>query len=437
MTVERLPPGALARLARTRSAPGDHTALRDGAHSLRLVLLKSLLTRLERHPGAVPRPARERFEEHWRLLERTEARDRRPVRDTLDYPSVGHWLARTLAAPDGDALAGALGHFGAVVASAALRASGSFTLETATPGGVLVLPGAGLAETGTDTVRLTAHGRTARLTAAGRRTGPVLLRVPGRVCGVGPGWRALSALPGSDALVDDLDPYRAPPEGVSRAALPPAPRSETGREPWARHWRAALDLLRATDAERAAEVTALLRCLVPLARSGPYGRAVTRVSATYRVAPGAVLTSAPGTAEDLAEVLVHETQHGKLAVLHDLLPLHRAAPEAVHRVAWRTDPRPLAGVLQGTYAHLALADFWARAAAGRTGTPSARREARARRDSYLRQVAQALPILLESGELTPAGREFTQGMERHLADLGRLRDPSATIGGTSPAGDVR
>ncbi|QSY51090.1 hypothetical protein J3S04_09415 [Streptomyces griseocarneus] len=94
-------------------------------------------------------------------------------------------------------------------------------------------------------------------------------------------------------------------------------------------------------------------------------------------------------------------------------------------------------MLQGTYAHLALADLWARAAAGRTGTPSARREARARRDSYLRQVAQALPILLESGELTPAGREFTQGMERHLADLGRLRDPSAAIGGTSPAGDVR
>ncbi|MFI9205054.1 aKG-HExxH-type peptide beta-hydroxylase [Streptomyces sp. NPDC053048] len=437
MTVARLPHAALARLARTRSAPGDLALLRDGAHSRRLVLLKSLLTRLERRPGAVPGPVRERFEAHWRLLERIEARCPGPVRDTLGYPSVGHWLARTLAAPDGDALARGLGHFGAVTAAAALRAPGPFTLETASPDGTLALPGAGLLETGAPEVRLTSHGRTARLTAAGRRTGPVLLRAPGRITGTGPGWRGLSALPGSDAVLDDLDPYRAPPEGVGHALLPAAPRSATAREPWARHFGAALELMRAADPARAAEVGALLRCLVPLARSGPYGPAAGGVSATHRAAPGAVLASPPDTPAHLAEVLVHETQHSKLAVLHDLLPLHTAPPHAVHHVAWRADPRPLAGVLQGTYAHLALADFWARAARGGANARVARRDAGTRRDSCLEQVAEALPILLESAELTPAGREFTHGMERHLADLGRWRDPSAAIGATSPRRDVQ
>uniref|UniRef100_UPI0020177793 aKG-HExxH-type peptide beta-hydroxylase n=1 Tax=Streptomyces sp. I05A-00742 TaxID=2732853 RepID=UPI0020177793 len=203
--------------------------------------------------------------------------------------------------------------------------------------------------------------------------------------------------------------------GVGRAALPPSDRAAGHGRHWARRWRAALGLLRATDPQRAAETTVLLRCLVPVARPADDARA--EVSATFRAAPGAILATLPRTAADLAEVLVHETQHSKLAVLHDLVPLHDAGPEAVHRVAWRPDPRPLAGVLQGTYAHLALADFWDRAARGGALPGVVRDEARVRRDSYRRQVAEAVPILLESSELTPAGREFATGMERLLARL--------------------
>ncbi|MBT2387559.1 HEXXH motif-containing putative peptide modification protein, partial [Streptomyces sp. ISL-11] len=205
-------------------------------------------------------------------------------------------------------------------------------------------------------------------------------------------------------------------------------------QPWARRWRAALELLRAVDPPRAAEAAALVRCLVPLARDGAY---VPKVSATFRAAPGAVLTTLPETAADLAAVLVHETQHSKLSVLHDLLPLHHARPHAAYRVAWRSDPRPLAGVLQGTYAHLALADFWARAGAGAALPPAERRDARHRADSYRRQVAEALAVLLESSELTPAGGEFARGMRSHLASLAPSVGEPATIGGTSPVGDVR
>ncbi|MEU4208954.1 HEXXH motif-containing putative peptide modification protein [Streptomyces sp. NPDC026206] len=430
-------PAALARLARTRSAPEDVALLLDGAHSRRLVLLKSLLTRLEQRPGAVPGADRERFEAHWRLLERAEARHPRAVRDTLGYPSVGTWLTRALTAPDGDALARCLAHFGSVAAAAALRAGERFTLELAAPGGRLALPGTGLAETGAPALRLTADGRTARLSAGGHRTGPVLLRLPGRTTGTGTGWRGLRRLPGSAACLDDLDPYRAPAQGVGSAALPAATPSQTGAEPWGQRWRAALALLRAADRARAAEVTALLRCVVPLARPAPHGPAGPKVSATFRAAPGAVFATLPDSAADFADVLVHETQHSKLSVLHDLVPLHEAGPGEVYRVAWRPDPRPLAGVLQGTYAHLALADFWARAALRRPPAPGARRGARTRRDSYLRQVAEALPILLESAELTKAGREFVVGMDRHLTSLARSADRPTRISVMSPRGDVR
>ncbi|PPT15096.1 hypothetical protein CYQ11_21430 [Streptomyces cinnamoneus] len=433
-------PSPAGRLARTRSGPEDLAFLLDGLHSRRLVLLKSLLTRLERRPSAVPGHARERFAEHWRLLERAEEHAPLPVRDTLDHPSVGNWLAAALTAADGEPLTRSLDHFGAVAATAALRAGTDFALDLAAPGGILALPGAGLARTGAETVRLTAHGRTARLTADGRRAGPVLLRAAGRLSGAGAGWQGLRRLPGSGACLDDLDPYRAPSGGVGRAALPAAPREAGGHEPWLRRWRAALALLRATDPQRAAETVALLRCLVPLARHGAGGRVLeagAKASATFRAAPGAVFTTPPESAAELAEVLVHETQHSKLSVLHDLVPLHQAAPGAVHRVAWRADPRPLAGVLQGTYAHLALADFWDRAARRRPLPPAAAADARARRDSYGGQVAQALPILLESGELTPEGREFVEGMERHLAVLLGTAGHCAPFGGTSPAGDVR
>ncbi|MCA6093776.1 hypothetical protein LE181_16605, partial [Streptomyces sp. SCA3-4] len=132
--------GALGRLACTRSAPGDVALLLDGAHSRRLVLLKSLLTRLERRPDAVPADVRERFEAHWRLLERAEAQHPRAVRDTLGYPSVGTWLTRALTAPDGDALARCLGHLGPLAAAAALRAGGPFALDLPAPAGRLVLP---------------------------------------------------------------------------------------------------------------------------------------------------------------------------------------------------------------------------------------------------------------------------------------------------------
>lgn len=161
-------------------------------------------------------------------------------------------------------------------------------------------------------------------------------------------------------------------------------------------------------------------------------------SGTLRAAPWAVQTALPDTARRFAEVLVHELAHSKLAVLADLVALHRADGAAVHRVAWRKDPRPLGGVLQGTYAHLALADLWSRVAERPGAAPAARRTARARREEYRAQVADALPVLLDSHQLTEYGVRFTVSMKRHLTSLGSgPNSPYALSDSLSGDGDVR
>ncbi|MET8680431.1 HEXXH motif-containing putative peptide modification protein [Streptomyces sp. NPDC004647] len=414
---------ALPRLATTRFASEDAVLLQGALHSRRLVLLKSLLTRLERLPDALPPPAREDFERHWLLLERAERSDPAALRTTLGYPAVGSWLTQTLAAPPGPGWEQLVGHFGAVAAGAALRAGIVFRTFLAAPDGTLALPGLGVLHPQEPRFRLAAGPHTVRITVPGRRAAHVLTRRGGRLSPAGPPWQAVPPLPGSPAVLDDLDPYRAPRTGVGGESLPAGERTTAERELWQRRWREALRLMASADPERVAETSALLRCLVPLAR--PDHRAVAadaqQASATLRSAPGAVLATVPATAEDLADVLVHELQHSKLAVLADLAPLHRAGPEAAYEVPWRPDPRPFDGVLHGTYAHLALADFWLRARDRPGATADQRAAAGARHERCHDQVSRTLPIVLGSGQLTCTGREFAVRMRTHHQSLGRSR----------------
>ncbi|MFC4493692.1 HEXXH motif-containing putative peptide modification protein [Streptomyces ovatisporus] len=407
-----IPSGVLASLARTRPAPADLRLLHAGLHSRRLVLLRSLLTRAERH--AVPPSVLQRLDEHWRLLERAEARDPIAVRRALAYPSVGNWLLRTLSTPGGDpaAFENSLGGLGALAAAVALRTGTGFRTTLPAPGGRLALPGIGVYDAHATQVRVVAGPRSLRLTPGDRRSGTVLHAPYTRATGAG--WYGLRSLPGSGAVLDDLDPYRAGTAPVGRF---PSPATTGGRgrgraRAWTARWAGALMLLGSADPARRAELLSLVRSVVPLAGT-PGGTC----SGTLRSAPWAVLTELPGSATEMTTVLVHEVQHSKLAVLCDLTPLHHAEGAPVHHVPWRADARPLDAVLQGTYAHLALADLWYRIADRRGAVPATRRQARARCEDYREQVAHALTVLRTSGELTVAGREFTEGMAGHLVSL--------------------
>lgn len=160
----------------------------------------------------------------------------------------------------------------------------------------------------------------------------------------------------------------------------------------------------------AVAIAAGLRSLVPQRASGPH----RSISATSTDAFGSIALSLPGDAPDFANTLVHEFQHAKLSALLDLVELTDPDPSTRYYAPWRDDPRPLPGLLQGTYAFLGVTDFWRvhrhRATTrGRNALPDfefAR---------WRTQTENACAELLGSDGLTPAGVHFVSGMGATLA----------------------
>ncbi|WP_326807530.1 MULTISPECIES: aKG-HExxH-type peptide beta-hydroxylase [unclassified Streptomyces] len=410
---------ALRGMGETRPVPREAALLRAGLHSRRLVLLKTLLTRAGRVP--LSDDAARALRRDWRLLEEAESHAPAAAREALGYPAVGNWLAHALAAGEGAGFERALEGLGAVAAVVATGAARAFRLTLPVREGLLTLPGLGAYATAAPLLHIEATSHTLILTPEGgepttlphphRPAAPEALAVPPGGQGGGGGWLPVRALPGARALLDDQDPHLGRDAG-GIAGLRPATVTADEAHAWRELWTRALRLLGAADPERAAEVTGRVRAVVPVWWK-PSGRA----SATRLAAPWAVLTTLPESAEEMAEVLVHEVQHSKLAVLGDMVRLYHEGGEAVFRVGWRADPRPLGAVLQGTYAHLALADLWDRLARRAGAGTEERVAAKARREKYREQVDDALSLLLDSGQLTAEGTEFVEGMRRHHARL--------------------
>ncbi|RST03604.1 radical SAM protein [Streptomyces sp. WAC07149] len=360
----------LRALASTEPSEEGTRLVRDVRRSKRLLLLRAVL---DAAPGA-------ETAEHWALLEEAERQDPAAVHDVLHYPATGVWAEETLRrlhAPQGPPPD--LGHLGALAAAAALRAGIGFKTTLRPVNGRLVLPTLGLL----------------------RPQGPGRLAVTERSWGDTADVLPLHALPGAATTsLDDLDPYRVPPPGTATgpAAVRPARRlTPKGHKRWDIQWSGAHTLLGRYDSARAEEIGLLLRSVVPLAGGSRSS------GATLPAAAGSVLARAQAPPA-LAATLVHEVQHGKLAALADVLTLHTADRTPRHWAPWRADPRPLEGLLHGTYAHLALAGYWQHAALyGARGAWAQHARIRA-------QVAAVLPALRAHPALTVTGREFVDGM---------------------------
>ncbi|MFH8980665.1 aKG-HExxH-type peptide beta-hydroxylase [Streptomyces varsoviensis] len=396
----RMPPQVLRALARTQCPPAAAELLAASQYSKRLLMLRALADAAGDDP---------RFDAHWTLLAAAERADPGAARQAVGYPLVGAWAARTLrlthhheahpspAGRTGDSPADRLSDgLGAIAAAAALRAGLPFRVRLPLRRGALVLPSLGAIT----------HPTARHVTIEGGGEGAP--------CPPGCRWLPLTALPPAGprhvpVAFDDLDPHRVPDGGPGPAVVPTDRATAAERARWHTLWRDAVALLDRAAPERAAELSALLRCVVPLRTP-----AAGLVAATLPDAFGAAFASRPATALDLAATLVHEIQHSKLAAVLDLVPLHRAGPEARHWAPWRPDPRPFGGLLQGLYAHLALAGLWGRVAA--LHGP----EQRVAWDAHARcwaQVGAVLPALVHAPELTPEGREFAQAMADAYARL--------------------
>ncbi|MET9613178.1 FxsB family cyclophane-forming radical SAM/SPASM peptide maturase [Kitasatospora indigofera] len=336
----------------------------------------------------------------WDLLSALDATAPAALDTVLGHPYVRAWAARRLA---GDPAAG-LAPLAELAAAAAVRAGCDATLPVPVRGGALHLPTLGRFMAGDGVARVT--GRADGFTV--RTAGGDVVTVTGQDT-AGGRWQPVRRIRFADGwtvALEDTDPQRDSHHWPVEGRLPdPELQSWTGalREAW--------ELVGRDLPAYAAGVRAGLTTITPL-RAGPSGR---DVSAAARQAFGAVGIARPATAPILGLLLAHEFQHVKLGAVLDLVDLYDPSDTALYHAPWRPDPRPIEGLLQGTYAHLAVTEFWGTRTLAYDGLPGETADhTRAQFALWRRYTAEAVERLAGSGSLTALGLRFADGMRESV-----------------------
>lgn len=368
----------------------------------------------------------------YRLLAQAEHADRATVTALLRYPSVGAWATDALRALRSAVPQSArVGGIAAVAAAAAVRTRIDFEIDVPVGGAdrALYLPSLGRlalrapAPASSSPDEVVAHVRCSAgtievsgLPGAARFAGPydrddgAAAWLAVRRLAVGRGPHAIS-LP-----FDDVDPYRFPSD-VDLAARLDGAEFAWWRRSFAEAWR----ILVERHPTAAAEVAALVTALSPI--SGAPG---LRRNASSRAVPGAVAATRPDDPVAFALALAHEVQHVKLGILMDLIPVADVANPRLYYAPWRPDPRPLTALLQGTYAHAAVAEFWLRESAA-MAEDAARVAALAEFARWRDASGRVAEFLAEQPGLTELGRVFVTGLARRLRALREIPVPAAAL----------
>jgi HEXXH motif-containing protein len=333
------------------------------------------------------------------LIARLQASSPDAVTWLFGLPQFGGWVYDSLTRLD-QGFKPDVGYLACLTAAVAVRAGAAVAIEVPVRAGRLVLPGLGWLSLESDPgwIRLVCDGEkvTAGRLAMARRT-----LVPDDGSGPAGPWQGTPVIrAAADGLTWDVqletgDVY------LDRYTLPMSadlPELEIDR--WRRRIQSAWAVLVRQHRVAAESIAAGVPVIVPLRTQ----LESDLVSATTPAAFGAVATSWPPDPVTLAETLVHEFQHVKLGALMDMVRLTEPGGPKVY-APWRRDPRPAAGLLQGVYAHLGIARFWA-----------AERNAEIEPDALLRAQAQfarwqptidvATRTLIDTDCLTPAGLRF-------------------------------
>jgi uncharacterized protein len=324
----------------------------------------------------------------WDLLEHVDAEAPEAVAAVLAHPYVRTWAVRYL--EDGEHRDTARRHLACVAAAAAVRAG--LTVELALPvrDGLAHLPTLGafaVASPAAETAELSVSRGEFELRTAAEWW-------PTRWLDAG----------GQRVPIEDTDAYRDCHEWPVAGRLTPA-----AVESWQRLLSAAWQGIHRDAPAHVPAVRAAFRALVPLV-TDPGGRLR---SATNRDAFGAVAVADPADADALALLLVHEVQHVKLGAVLDLYDLVDKEHRELLSVPWRPIKRPAEAVLQGAYAHLAVADVWRARSRGPTtiGSDTIDSDTAARHyHRYRDWVTGALDALHGTGALTADGERFTHRM---------------------------
>jgi uncharacterized protein len=338
----------------------------------------------------------------WEVLTEVERRDRDAAERVMRYPAVGAWAVTTLNAQDRDG--GPLGavpaRLAAVAAAAAVRSGLDVEVPVLPVAGVVSLPSLGVARVDADSAVVHSHPERAEIRWAHGR-----VEIPRQGRPDAPGWLGIRVCRTGnlETVVEDLDPFRMPAEVAGLA-----PRL-TARE--ARDWRRALqqgwEVLVSGHSEVAAELAAAISVIVPLSRS-IYGHRSSSSPDTF----GALAMSEPPDPESCACTLTHELQHVKLGAVLDIVALTEADDDRWYYAPWRDDPRPIAGLLQGAYAHIGVTEFWRRRRQLTAGAAQLRAESEFA--LWRAGTRRGIETLLSSQQLTPAGADFVRRMSETI-----------------------
>jgi HEXXH motif-containing protein len=426
VSTHRLAPEALAELAVGHGSRLVLGQLRAAQRSKHLMLLHAIAVKAVDLAGGAPGAAA--FQAGYDLLAKVQAERPGIVDRLVSLPQVGAWAHDCIArlrrgqAPDYQFLA-------PLAAAAAVQAGVGFEIDLPVdegqvrlPGlGYLSVPAAGPGPAGDgalppegSSVRLSSNGECvtvgqfARLRCETLR--PAEPGRPGQEAAAASEWwhgtpRVRVAADGQawDALLETTEShYRALPFPASPALA----AGDHGR--WQECIQAAWTVLVRQGRWQLDAFADAVSVIVPLARKA----GSDFISGTSPAAFGTIATSWPPDPVAMAEMLIHEFQHLKLSALMDIVPLvARGGGKALGYASWRPDPRPAAALLQGMYAHLAVARFWD-TQRGITVDPDDQFHAHMLYERWRRTITPTADTLLAMpGCLTPEGTQFVQALK--------------------------
>lgn len=415
LAVHRLSWADFDEMARGEGGTDVVRRLRQAERSRRLLLLRALVDDVTKSPElAGPLPSSEAA---WELLARVQATAPRVLDRMLAHPYTGSWAGYTTRLLH-NRITGVcplwmhIGHLHAVAAAAAIRAGLDFDTVIPLWNSGAILPTLGLARlaAGSAWSMAAVHGERGQVEVSNATD---RVRLPDVHSMDAPGWwpvRRLTLRAGGQRLsvrIEDVDPYRGLYEPI-----PPQRLDAAEVAAWHTQLDGAWHLIVRHLPGMASALSAGLDSLVPRP-AVPF----RMPSSSSGEAFGSAIVAQPSDAASLAATLVHEFQHIRLGGLLHLARLHHDDPGERFYTAWREDPRPIGGVLQGVYAFFGVTAFWR----ALTGVDSAMADRRAAFEfAYWRgQTWRTLQALRRDPGLTPAGRRFVHGIAERL---GRWRD---------------
>ncbi|MFI6622324.1 HEXXH motif domain-containing protein [Streptomyces sp. NPDC050528] len=411
----------LHALASGGATPTALTFLEKGERTRRLLLLRQLLDALAGRPELTAPIGP--WTHAWNLLE-LGARTAPAIADELlTSPQTGTWLAHTLRRLHRQHTWADMwtdtGRLFALAATAALRCGLDADLPVPLREGSLSLPSVGLVTAPGQHPEhsvgrlVISQGMFTLATDQGTTPRTFLTSPPAAH------WLPLRILTPGTVTLDDLDPYRDLDEPVA-----PQPLSAGEAAGWQSLYAEAHAILTA-DARADSDILVAgtvdpnrIRTIVPWqpTDTGDSGTHLPQLSASTGDAYASMVISRPPDAVRLAETLVHEFQHSKLAaLLHHFALLDDDRTECYY-APWRSDPRHLTGLLHGAYAFTGVAGFW-RLRMRDPWSDTAAREFAAYHFALRRlQARLVVRTLGRSGRLTPHGSAIVDGLARTLTD---------------------